>query len=111
MDPSANQNDVSMEMQVDLQEGSVEVAVVTTETIETTAINEQQTYRMYVYDFNEKPCRLLGSTGTRYNTTVQETLETESHIFQQKVNPSLVHDGNNHFRNAKWLAKILDGLQ
>ena len=63
-----------------------------------------QTYQLYAYDFkdNEKTCQLLGSTGTRYNTTVKETLEQEKSIFQQKVHPSHVYDGNNHFRNAKW---------
>ena len=67
---------------------------------------QQQTYQLYAYDFkdNEKACQLLGSTGTRYNTTVKETLEHEKSIFQQKVYPSHVYDGNNHFRNAKWSA-------
>ncbi|KAI7856564.1 hypothetical protein BDC45DRAFT_58522 [Circinella umbellata] len=63
-----------------------------------------ETYQLYAYDFkdNEKTCQLLGSTGTRYDTTVKETLEQEKSIFQQKVNPPHVYDGNNHFRNAKW---------
>ncbi|KAI8140180.1 hypothetical protein BJV82DRAFT_230460 [Fennellomyces sp. T-0311] len=101
MDPIATQ-DVNTEIQVDSQAEAIEYTVLPEENNEMTATIEQQTYRMYVYDFKEKPCQLLGSTGTRYNTTVEETLEQESNVFQQKVDASLVHDGNNHFRNAKW---------
>ncbi|KAI9496871.1 WD40-repeat-containing domain protein [Zychaea mexicana] len=132
MDPIATEHKVALaeeEMELDQQIG--QEAVTTEETRDRRTINndnepvatagsqnkddkaqdeidpQQQAYRLYVYDLKteqqqQQQCQLLSSTGTRYNTTVRKTLENETTLFQQKVDPSLVYDGNNHFRNAKW---------
>ncbi|KAL1926903.1 hypothetical protein VTP01DRAFT_5233 [Rhizomucor pusillus] len=66
------------------------------------AQHSETQYAFFQHDFTSSPAQLLATTGSKYNTSIVQTLEDEKDILQQRIQQFNIHDGNNHFRNVKW---------
>lgn len=66
------------------------------------AQHSESQYAFYQHDFTSSPAQLLATTGSKYNTSIVQTLEDKKDILQQRIHQFNIHDGNNHFRNVKW---------